>query len=29
MGSIPREHIYWQKMFNLNALLVALDKSVC
>ncbi len=30
VGSIPREHMYWQKkMYNLNALQVALDKSVC
>ncbi len=28
VGSIPREHTYWQKMYSLNALLVALDKSV-
>ncbi len=29
VGSIPREHTYWQYMYNLNALQVALDKSVC
>ncbi len=29
VGSIPREHILTIQMYNLNALYVALDKSVC
>ncbi len=29
VGSIPREHTYWKKMYSHNALQVALDKSVC
>ncbi len=29
VGLIPREQSYWQKMYSLNVLQVALDKRVC